>query len=107
MFEWRFTNLNATYDTIHKHVGKTVMVHSNLQQSNVVGASKVQLLRQLDIPHAEETGHTYTEPTHLEWLPVSTRETDIVEVQLADVVGNLLNLPKGKSLVTVMLAQTV
>ena len=29
MFEWRLTNLNATYDAIHKHVGKTVMVHSN------------------------------------------------------------------------------
>ena len=107
MLEWRFTNLNATYDKVHKHVGKTVMVHSNLQQSNVVGASKVPLLRQLDIPYAEETGHTYTEPTQLEWLPVSTRETDIVEVQLADVAGTLLKLPKGKSLVTVMLSQTV
>ena len=107
MFERRLTNLNATYNAIHKHVGKTVMVHSNLQQSNVVGARKVQLLRQLEIPYAEEAGHTYTEPTQLEWLPVSTRQTDIVEVQLADVTGNLLTLPKGKSLVTVMLSQTV
>ena len=107
MFEWRFTNLKATYDAIHKHVGKTIMVHSNLQQSNVVGPRKVPLLRQLEIPYAKETGHTYTEPTTLEWLPVSTHETDIVEVQLADVAGNLLFLPKGKTLVTVMLAQTV
>ena len=107
MFEWRLTNLTTTYDTIHKHVGKTVMVHSNLQQSNVVGPYKVPLLRQLEIPYAKETGHTYTEPTTLEWLPVSTHETDIVEVHLADVAGNLLLLPKGKSLVTVMLAQTV
>ena len=107
MFEWRLTNLNATYDTIHKHVGKTVMVHSNLQQSNVVGPRKVPLLRQLEIPYAGETGHTYTEPTQLEWLPVSTHETDIVDVHLADVAGNLLLLPKGKSLVTVMLTQTV
>ena len=107
MFEWRLTNLNATYDTIHKHVGKTVMVHSNLQQSNVVGPRKVPLLRQLEIPYAGETGHTYTEPTTLEWLPVSTHETDIVDVHLADLAGNLLLLPKGKSLVTVMLTQTV
>ena len=107
MFEWRFTNLNATYDKFHKHVGQTVMVHTNLQQSNVVGPSKVLLLRQLEIPYAKETGHTYTEPTQLEWLPVSTRETDIVEVQLRGVHGQLLQFPQGKSLVTVMLAQTV
>ena len=107
MFEWRLTNLNATYDAIHKHVGKTVMVHSNLQQSNVVGPHKVPLLRQLEIPYAKETGHTYTEPTALEWLPVSTRETDIAEVQLLDVDGNPLKLPQGKSLVTVMMVQTV
>ena len=106
-FEWRLTNLNATYDAIHKHVGKTIMVYSNLQQSNSVGSSNVQLLRQLVIPHGEDVGHTYMEPTHLEWLPASTQQTDIVEVQLADVEGNLLKLPKGKSLVTVVLSQTV
>ena len=105
--EWRLTNLNATYDAIHKHVGKAVMVYSNLQQSNLVGSGRVQLLRQIVVPHGEESGHTYTEPTHLEWLPVSTHQTDIVEVQLADVEGNLLKLPKGKSLVTVLLSQTV
>ena len=104
-FEWRLTNLNATYDTIHKHVGTAVMVYSNLQESNVVGASKVQLLRQLVARQGGNDGHTYVEPKHLEWFPVSTRQTDIVEVQLADVAGNLLKLPKGKSLVTVAMKQ--
>ena len=103
--EWRLTGLNATYDNIHKHVGKAVMVYSNLQQSNVVGASKVQLLRQLVARQGGNDGHTYVEPKHLEWLPVSTRQTDIVEVQLADVAGNLLTLPKGKSMVTVAMKQ--
>ena len=107
MFEWRFTNLNATFDKLHKHVGQTVMVHSNLQQTNLVGPSKIPLLRQLEIPYAKESGHTYTEPTQLEWLPVATHQTDIVEVQLRGVEGQLLQLPQGKSLVTVMLTQTV
>ena len=59
--EWRLTNLNATYDTIHKHRGKTIMVYTNLQQSNLVGSSNVQLLRQLVVsqgggrPHLHET----------------------------------------------------
>lgn len=105
--EWRLTNLNATYATIHRHVGKAVMVYSNLQQSNLVGGSRVQLLRQLVVRQGGQDGHTYAEPKHLEWIPVSTRQTDIVEVQLADVAGNLLTLPEGKSLVTVSLKQKV
>ena len=103
--EWRLTGLNVTYENIHKHVGKAVMVYSNLQQSNVVGASKVQLLRQLVVHQGGNEGHTYAEPKHLEWLPVSTHETDIVEVQLADVNGTLLKLPHGKSMATVALKQ--
>ena len=103
--EWRLTGLNATYDAIHKHVGKAVMVYSNLQQSNVVGASNVQLLRQMVVQQGGNEGHTYTEPNHLEWLPVSTQQTDIVEVELADVNGKLLTLPKGKSMVTIALKQ--
>ena len=105
--EWRLTNLNATYDAIHKHMGKAVMVYTNFQQSNMVGGSMVQLLRQLVVRQGGNAGHTYSEPKHLEWIPVSTQQTDIVEVQLADVEGNLLTLPKGKSLVTVALKQRV
>ena len=105
--EWRLTNLNATYDTIHKHSGKTVMVYSDLQQSTIVGKTKAQLLRQLVVRPGGDAGHTYSEPKHLEWIPVSTRQTDLVEVQLADVNGTLLTLPKGKSLVTVALKQMV
>ena len=103
--EWRLTGLNATYDAIHKHVGKAVMVYSNLQQSNVVGASNVQLLRQMVVQQGGNDGHTYAEPKHLEWLPVATQQTDIAEVELADVSGKLLTLPQGKSMVTVALKQ--
>ena len=105
--EWRLTNLNATYDAIHLHAGKAVMVYTNLQQSTIVGSSKAQLLRQLVVRRGGETGHTYSEPKHLEWIPVSTHQTDIAEVQLADVDGNLLTLPKGKSLLTVAIKQMV
>ena len=103
--EWRLTKLNATYDAIHKHTGKAVMVYTNLQQSTVVGSTKAQLLRQLVVRRGGDAGHSYSEPKHLQWIPVSTRQTDIVEVQLADVNGTLLDLPQGKNLVTVALKQ--
>ena len=73
-----------------------------------MGNTKVQLLRELVVKRGTEHGeHTYTEPLHLQWIPVSTHNTDIVEVQLADVNGDLLQLPKGKSLVTLALKQMV
>ena len=105
--EWHSTNLKDTYHTIHRHKGKAVMVYTDLQESNMVGSIKAQLLRQLVVRQGGQEGHTYAEPTHLEWIPVSTRQTDITEVQLADVDGHLLTLPMGKTLVTVALKQMV
>ena len=106
--EWRFKHLNDTFHSIHSHPSKAVLVYTNLQQSTVVGNTKVQLLRELVVKRGTEHGeHTYTEPLHLQWIPVSTHNTDIVEVQLADVNGALLQLPKGKSLVTLALKQMV
>ena len=103
--EWRFINLNQTYQTIHQHVGQAVMVYTNLQQSTIVGGQTAQLLRELVIQRGGAGGHSYSEPTHLQWIPVSTHQADIVEVQLTDVMGNFLSLPPGKSLVTVALKQ--
>ena len=105
--EWHFINLNQTFMDLHRHTGQAVMVYTNLQQSTIVGNSKAQLLRELVIQRGGEAGHSYSEPTHLQWIPVSTHSTDIVEVQIADVNGNLLSLPQGKSLVTVALKQMV
>ena len=105
--EWQFINLNQTFMDLHRHTGQAIMVYTNLQQSTIVGGSKAQLLRELVIERGGEAGHSYSEPTHLQWIPVSTHSTDIVEVQIADVNGNLLSLPQGKSLVTVALKQIV
>ena len=105
--EWHFINLNQTFMEIHRHTGQAVMVYTNLQQSTIVGNSKAQLLRELVIERGGEAGHSYSEPTHLQWIPVSTHSTDMVEVQIADVNGNLLSLPHGKSLVTVALKRIV
>ena len=105
--EWHFTNLRDTYQTIHRHKGKAVMVYTDLQESNMVGSVQAQLLRQLVVRQGGQEGHSYAEPVHLEWIPVTTRQTDSVEVQLADVDGKLLTLPMGKTLLTVALKQMV
>ena len=107
MIEWRFINLNRTYTALHKHPNHSVMVYTNLQQSTIVGERTVQLLREIAMSGSDEEGHSYTEPKHLQWIPIASRHMDIAEVQLADVNGALLSLPPGKSLVTVAFKQMV
>ena len=103
--EWRFTGLNATYTDLHHHRSQAVMVYTNLQQSTMVGGVKAQLLRELVVKPTNNEEYSYTEPQHLQWIPVLAHGLDIVEVQLADVHCNLLKLPKGKSLATVAIKQ--
>ena len=107
LVEWRFINLNQTYNALHKHPNHSVMVYTNLQQSTIVGERTVQLLREIVVSSTNEEGHSYAEPKHLQWIPIASRHMDIAEVQLADVSGNLLPLPTGKSLVTVAFKQMI
>lgn len=99
-YAWRFKRLNASYRSVMGVTKQSVMVYSNLQQSTAVGSVKVQLLREVVVERNEE-GHSHVEPTHLQWLPVSTNQMDIAEVQLADLNGQLLSFPTGKTMVTV------
>lgn len=107
MVEWRFLNLNRTYDAIYQHPSHSVMVYTNLQQSTIVGEKTAQLLREIVVTQSAEEGHSYAEPKQLQWIPVASNHMDIAEVQLADVNGKLLSLPSGKSLVTVAFKQMV
>ena len=99
-YAWRSKRLNASYRSVMGVTKQSVMVYSNLQQSTAVGSVKVQLLREVVVERNEE-GHSHVEPTHLQWLPVSTNQMDIAEVQLADLNGQLLSFPTGKTMVTV------
>lgn len=103
--EWRFSGLSATHTNIHHHQSQAVMIYTNLQQSTMVGGVKAQLLRELVVKPTNNDEYSYTEPQHLQWVPISSHGLDIVEVQLADVHGNLLKLPKGKTLATVAIKQ--
>ena len=107
LVEWRFINLNKTFNALHKHPSNAVMVYSNLQQATIVGEKTVQLLREIVVNRSAEDGHSYAEPKQLQWIPVASNSMDIAEVQIADVNGPLLSLPPGKSLITVAFQQMV
>ena len=100
---WRFVYLDEAY---HKAFGGTVAsttphrnpvyVYSNVGQSMITGNQVTDLLRK--IPH-DPTKTTY-EPRHILYLPVRSNAIDIIEKQVAEVDGKLVEFSPGVTSVT-------
>ena len=93
-------------EAYHKAFGGTVAsvtphrsplyVYSNVGQSMITGNQVTDLLRK--IPH-DPTKMTY-EPRHILYLPVRSNAMDIIETQVAEVDGQLVNFSPGVTSVT-------
>ena len=81
---------------------RVAMVYCDIVQSSLVGNQKHQLLRELTLKDSGGTRGS-VEPLHYQWLGVRNNVIDVVHVQLADEDGNFLVIPKGKTMLTVML----
>ena len=104
MVEWRFNNLDASFEKIVGTSKRTVMVYSDLVESTVVGSGKYPLLREVQLLRTGE-GESTAEPLHHQWIKVRGQHMDIVEVEIASTSGPLAILPPGKTLVTIGLKQ--
>jgi len=97
-FNWRFTYLDEDYRNAFGGSGTTptphrspMYVYSNVGQSMVTGNQVTDLLR--EIPH---TPHTYhLEPVHPLYLAVRTDVLEIVETEVAEHDGTLVNFAGG------------
>ena len=100
---WRFDYLDELYD---QHYGGDVKVsesirppmylYSNVGRSMITGSRVTDLLR--EVPH-DPTKVTF-KPTHIQYKPVRSNVMDIVEVQLAENDGKLVDFASGVTLVT-------
>ena len=106
---WWFTGLNRVADTTSADSadGKTsstrlAMVYCDIVQSSLVGNQKHQLLRELTLKDSGGSRRS-VEPLHYQWLGVRNNVIEVVHVQLADENGKFLEMPKGKTMLTVTL----
>ena len=106
---WWFTGLNRAADTTSASSadGKTsstrlAMVYCDIVQSSLVGNQKHQLLRELTLKDSGGSRRS-VEPLHYQWLGVRNNVIEVVHVQLADEDGKFLEMPKGKTMLTVTL----
>ena len=108
--DWWFAAVNrpdasppaATVDDKTRERTRLAMVYCDVVESTLVGNQKHALLRELTL-HDSGGSRRSVEPIHYQWLPVRNNVIEVVHVQLADTDGNFLTLPKGKTMVTVLL----
>ena len=99
--DWRFVYLDEAY---HKAFGMSVSnkprrpmyLYSNVGRSMIVGNQITDLLR--EVPYALENRHF--EPSQIQYLPVRSDVLDIIEVQVAEIDGKLVEFSPGVTSVT-------
>ena len=67
LVEWRFNNLDASFEKIVGISQRTVMVYSDLVESSVVGSSKFPLLCEVQLLRTGD-GRSTVEPLHHQWI---------------------------------------
>ena len=103
---WRFINLDESYREAFRGVSETALVsapprgpmylYSNVGRSTIMGNRVTDLLR--EIPH-DLTKMSY-EPLHIHYKPVRSQLVDIIETQLAENDGKLVDFVSGVTSVT-------
>ena len=99
---WVFTDLDRSFDDafgdhIAYHIPKRPLsVYSNAGRSVITGDKVTHLLR--EVPYnLEEIGY---EPKHIQYIPLRSDVVDIIEVQVSESDGSLVNFEPGDTVVT-------
>ena len=99
---WKFTNLNMAFRSVVKEPTRSLHVYSDVGGSSIVGNRMTDLLREIKF-HQEGRGIVYFEPLHIQYVPVRNQVLEMIEVQIAETVGegeDLVKFKPGHSIVT-------
>ena len=96
---WRFINLNHSFRSVLGPSSRSLHVYSDVGSSSVVGNQVTDLLREIDYKR-EGKGSYYFEPTHPQYIGVRKDVIDIIETQVSETDGKLVDFGKGNTIVT-------
>ena len=99
---WTLSNLNVAFRSMVKDPTRSLHIYSDVGGSSMVGNRMTDLLREIKY-RREGRGRVYFEPQHIHYLPVRNQVLDIVEVQIAETVGEgeeLVKFKPGHTLLT-------
>ena len=95
---WRFVNLNATFrPSLEFPSARPLHVYCNVGTSSMVGGRITDLLREIKY---QPQNTTHFEPRHIQYVPVRNEVVEIVETQMAETNGDLVQFGEGRTLLT-------
>ena len=101
---WRFINLNAAFEAIVGLTSRSLFVYSDVGGSGVVGNQVTDLLREVNFIRRGPDVQ-YFEPLHIQYIPVRKDLIDIIETQVAETTGELVEFGEGNTIVTLHFKQ--
>ena len=101
---WRFINLNTSFKNVTESTKRSLFVYSDVGGSGVVGNQVTDLLREVNYKR-EGKGVQYFEPLHIQYIPVRKDLIDIIETQVAETTGQLVDFGEGNTIVTLHFKQ--
>ena len=93
---WVFMDLDRSYEQAFGSNNRSLYVYSNVGQSMVAGNQVTDLLKH--VPYSPE--FVDLQPEHVLYLPVRTTQVDIIEVQVSENEGTLVNFESGVTSIT-------
>ena len=95
---WRFVNLNEKFRPSTEFAPtRPLHVYCNVGTSSMVGNRVTDLLREIKY-HPQNT--THFEPIHIQYLPVRNELVEIIETQMAEINGDLVQFGEGHTILT-------
>ena len=88
-YNWRFVNLDQAFRNVMGEPTRTLHVYSNVDGSTIVGDKKTDLLREVAYQRTGR-GTVYYEPVHKQYHAVRQRTIEIVEINIAETSGELV-----------------
>jgi len=93
---WVFTDLDRSYEEAFGHERRSLFVYSNVGQSMVTGNQVTDLLKQVRY----DPEMVDLQPRHILYLPVRTAVLDIVETEVSEEDGHLVDFASGVTTIT-------
>ena len=95
---WRFVQLNETFrPSTEFPQARPLHVYCDVGTSSMVGNSITNLLREIKYQPKETT---HFEPRHIQYVPVHNEVVEILETQMAEINGDLVQFGEGHTILT-------
>ena len=97
---WYFSGLDEKIYHNYADHKRTLFVYTDLTQTQIVGGTETDLLREVSFPNNEK-GKWLFEPLHLQYLPIRKNVFDSVEVRISETDGSQVNFKDGQTILTI------